>query len=326
MMLERILIMKTKVTELLNIQYPIILGGLQWLGMAELAAAVSEAGGFGLITAGTFQNKAELLDEIAKARKLTSKPLGVNITLGRRRSMNEFFEGVIEAGVSAVFTSGNNPGDFVKEVKKAGIKLIHVVPSIRFALKAEAFGADAVVIVGYEAGGHPGMDEVTLMSLIPRAVRALKIPVIAAGAIADGNAMAAALALGAEGVQIGTRFVATKESIAHPAVKEAILSAKEDDTVITLRSLKDAYRVLNTNAAQRLLEMERNSASSDDLLSLMGREVSYKVMREGQIEQGVLTVGQGIGVVNEILSAREVVHRLVQEAEERLHKVSAMMT
>lgn len=309
--------MKTRVTELLGIQYPIILGGLHWLGMAELAAAVSEAGGFGLITAGSFRNREELSEEIAKTRTLTNKPFGVNITLGKRRKMDEFFTAAIEAKVTAVFTSGYNPEAFVQDLKDAGIKLVHVVPGIRYAQKAESIGADAVVIVGFEAGGHPGMDEVTLMAMIPKASKILKIPVIAAGAISDGKGLAAALAMGAEGVQIGTRFVATKECIAHPAVKQAILQAGETDTMLTLRSIKAAFRVLRTPNAEKVLDLEAHSAGVEEILKISGGEASFRVMREGQLEEGLISVGQGMGLIEKIMGAGEVIEAIVQEAQER---------
>lgn len=308
---------KTRVTELLGIEYPIILGGLHWMGMAELAAAVSEAGGFGLITAGGFKNKDEFLEEINKTRRLTNKPFGVNITLGTRRKMDEFFAAAIEGGVTAVFTSGHNPETFVQNLKATGIKLVHVVPGIRYAQKAESLGADAVVIVGFEAGGHPGMDEVTLMAMIPKASKLLHIPVIAAGAISDGRGMAAALAMGAEGVQIGTRFVATKECIVHPAVKEAILQAQETDTMLTLRSIKAAFRVIRTPVAEKVLNLEMQGADVQDILKLSGGDASFKVMREGLLEEGMISVGQGIGMINDIMGAGDVVKEIAREAEER---------
>lgn len=309
---------------MLGIQYPIILGGLHWLGMAELAAAVSEAGGFGLITAGSFNSKGELLEEIAKVRRMTEKPFGINITLGSRRKMDEFFAGAIEARVKAVFTSGHNPEAFVPDLKAAGIKVAHVVPGIKYAEKAERFGADAVVIVGFEAGGHPGMDDVTLMAMIPKASRVLKIPVIAAGAIVDGRGFAAALAMGAEGVQMGTRFVATSECIAHPAVKEAILSAQETDTVLTLRSIKAAFRVLRTPISERLIALEKGSASIEEILKIGGGESSFKVLRDGKTDEGLVSVGQGTGSINEILSADDVVRRTIEEAKEIWSRVGQM--
>ncbi len=310
--------MKTRVTELLGIKYPVILGGLQWLGRAELAAAVSEAGGFGLITAGSFANKDEMLAEINKARKLTSKPIGLNITLGTRRKMDEFFEGAIEAGIKAVFTSGRNPEPYIKSLKDAGVKIVHVVPGVRYAQKAESLGVDAVVIVGFEAGGHPGMDDVTLMSLIPKASRVLEVPIIAAGAIADGKGLAAALAMGAEGVQIGTRFVATKECIAHQKVKEAITKASETDTILTLRSINAAFRVLKTETAKKVLELENRSASMEELLTYAGGDAYVKVVRDGNLEAGMISIGQGVGLINEVKSVRDVIKSMISEAKDRL--------
>ncbi len=314
--------MKTRVTELLGVQYPIILGGLQWLGRAKLAAAVSEAGGLGLITAGCFANKQELLTEIEHGRKLTTKPLGLNISIGMRREMDEFFEGAIEAGVDVVFTSGHSPEVYVNKLKEAGVRLVHVVPSVRYAKKAEALGADAVVIVGFEAGGHPGMDDVSLMSLIPKAVKLLKIPVIAAGAIVDGKGLAAALALGAEGVQIGTRFVATKESEAHYAVKEAILRATEVDTTIVLRSINRALRVLKTGTSKKVLAMEKNGLQIEKILKFAGSDSSRMALCEGELSVGLIAIGQGVGLIDEILSVKEVVQNIMTETEDRIFTLS----
>jgi nitronate monooxygenase len=316
--------MKTRVTELLGVEYPIILGGLHWLGNAELAVAVSEAGGFGLITAGTYRDKEEFRDEIRKARELTRKPFGINITLGTRRRMDEFFEAAIEEQVPAVFTSGHNPVDFVKGLKDAGIKLVHVSASISHALKAESFGADAVVLVGFEAGGHPGMDEVTLMAMIPKASKMLKIPLIAAGGVADGRSFAAALAMGAEGAQIGTRFVATRECMVHPAVKDAIVAANETDTMITLRSMRAALRVLHTPVAERVRGIESCAGCVDDILCLIGGDATFKAVREGAMDQGVVSVGQCIGSIDEILSVSEVMQKIVREAEERMESLNGM--
>lgn len=317
--------MNTRITELFNIEYPIILGGLRWLGRAELAAAVSEAGGLGLIAAGTFNNKEEMIGEIIKTRRLTSKPFGVNITLGTRQDMDQFFEGAVAAGVQVVFTSGRSPENYVKQLKEAGILFVHVVTSIRHAKKAEDLGANAVVLVGFEGGGHPGMDDVTLMALIPKASRLLKIPVIAAGAITEGKGFAAALAMGAEGVQIGTRFVVTKECIAHPFVKSALLKAQENETTLTLRSIQRAFRVLKTNTANKVLELEKKVPPIEELLYYAGGDAYIRVIGKGLIDAGLLTAGQGLGSIDRELSVKDVIESMVSEAKARTKLLSRMM-
>jgi len=309
----------------LGIRYPIILGGLQLLGRAALAAAVSEAGGLGLITAGCFADAAGLRAELAEVRRLTGKPVGVNISLGIRREMDEFFTVCIEAGVSAVFTSGRNPEKYVPALKGAGIKLVHVVPAVRYAKKAQEIGADAVVVVGFEAGGHPGMDEVSNFALIPRACDELSIPVIAAGAVADGRGLVAALALGAEGVQVGSRFVATRECIAHEKVKQAYLAAAETDTVLVEKSLKNALRVLRTDVAQKVLDLEGEGAGVEKLLPLIGGEAYARVVDGGDLSAGVLSCGQGVGLIREILPAGEVVARMVAEARGVLERLMGLI-
>jgi len=316
--------LETRITKLFGIQYPIIMGGLQLLGRAPLAAAVSEAGGLGLITAGCFADAREFRAELALSGRLTGKPVGVNISLGIRREMDEFFAVCIEAGVPVVFTSGRNPEKFVPALKAAGIKLVHVVPAVRYAKKAQEVGADAVVVVGFEAGGHPGMDEVANFALIPRACDALSIPVIAAGAVADGRGLVAALALGAEGVQVGSRFVATRECIAHEKVKQAYLAAAETDTVLVEKSVNNALRVLRSDVARRVLDLEKEGAGIEDLLPFLGGEAYTRAVVEGDLAAGVLSCGQGVGLIKEILPAGEVVTRMAAEARAVLERLRGL--
>jgi len=304
---------QTRITELLGTKYPIILGGLQWLGRSRLAAAVSNAGGFGLLTAGSFAGKDELLQEIELTRSLTSYPFGVNISLGVKRKMDEFFEAVIESGIKVVFTSGRNPEAYVPKLKAAGVKLVHVVPAVRFAVKAEKIGADAVVIVSFEAGGHPGMDDVGAMALIPRTVDSVSIPVIAAGGIADGRGVIAAMALGAEGVQLGTSFIAAYECQAHPLIKKAFLIASEVDTVMVERSFNNARRVLKTSIAEKVLELEQSNTPFEVLEQYLGKKAYVEMMEKGDIHNGVLAMGQGVGLVTEELSAAEIISRIVSK-------------
>lgn len=317
--------MKTKITELFGIKYPIVLGGLQYLGRAELAAAVSNAGELGLITAGSFADKSEFLCEIETMRNLTTQPFGVNITLGTRRDMTPFIDAVIEAGVDIVFTSARNPEGYIERLKAAGIKVVHVVTSVRYALKAVQLGVDAVVVVSFEAGGRPGMDDVGGIALIPKVVDSVPVPVIAAGGIVEARGLIAALALGAEGVQMGTRFMATEECIAHPRIKEALLSAQETDTTMIERAWRNARRVLRTPTSLKVLEMEGQGAKIEDVLPLIGGEAYVQLMTSGDLDKGVLTLGQGVGLINRIATVAEVIEEMVQGAElvlARLNQIS----
>lgn len=305
--------MRTRVTELLGIKYPIILGGMHWLGRGKLAAAVSEAGGFGLLSAGTMSNKDELLAEIDLVRSLTAKPFGVNISLGYR-DMGEFFDAAVYAKVGVVFTSGRNPEKYIAHFKEAGMIWVHVAPTIRHALKAEKMGADAVVIAGIEAGGNPGLDDSTLMALIPKATSVIKIPVIAAGSITNGQSFLAALAMGAEGVQIGTRFIATEECNAHSNVKELIAWADETDAVIFKLNNGSRTRAIKKEAVERFKAgaIFISATTKDDTANgFVG------VYRDGDIENGLVLVGQGLGTINEILPVHEVIEKIISEARQR---------
>lgn len=316
--------MKTRITDLLGIRYPIIQGGLQGLGRAELAAAVSAAGGLGLITAGCFETRTELEVEIARARALTDRPLGVNISIGSRRSMSEFVDCICDLGVGIVFTSGNNPEPFVERIKGHGIKWVHVAPAVQFARKAQQLGADGVVLVGFEAGGHPGLDDVALSVLVRKASAELDIPVVAAGGISDGRSLMAALAWGAEGVQIGTRFVLTRETVLHPDIKRALQQASEHDTLIIERSLRKARRVLRTPRAEAVLELERQGAGFEQLRHIVGAEAYLQTILEGRIDSGVLSTGQCIGLLDDVPAAGEVVLRIVKEAAAVLDRLNRM--
>ena len=306
--------MKTRVTDLLGIRYPIIQGGLQGLGRAKLAAAVSAAGGLGLITAGCFETRAELEAEIARARALTDQPVGVNISIGTRRNMSEFVDCICDLGVRVVFTSGHNPEPFVERVKRHDMTWIHVAPAVRFAHKAQDLGADGVVLVGFEAGGHPGMDDIALSVLTRKTSAELDIPVIAAGGISDGRSMLAALAWGAEGVQIGTRFVLTRESVLHTDMKQVLQQASEHDTVMIERSLRKARRVLRTPQAETVLELERQGAGFEQLRHIIGGAAYLETILQGRTDRGVLSTGQCIGLLDDVPSAGDVVRRIVAES------------
>jgi len=317
--------MKTRITELLGIKYPIIQGGLQGLGRAGLAAAVSEAGGLGLITAGCFENAKELEADIRLARSLTGKPVGVNIAIGSRRSMDEYVDCVCDMGVPIVFTSGHNPEKYVAQLKERRITWVHVSSAVRYAAKSEEMGANAVVLVGFEAGGHPGLDEVALSVLVRKAVDTLRVPVIAAGAISDARSMVAALALGAEGVQMGTRFVLTRESILHDRVKQALLAAGEGDTVIIERTLRKSRRVLRTAQADKVLAMEQQGAGFEQLKSIVGGDAYLETILQGRIDRGVLSTGQCIGMLDDIPSVAELMQEIVAGIPGVLSRLGGIM-
>jgi len=312
---------RTRVTDLLGIQYPVIQGGLQNLGKARLAAAVSEAGGLGLVTAGCFEDPKEFRAELRLARSLTAKPVGVNITIGIRRSMVEHLAVALEERPAAIFTSAASPEQFAPVLRDADIPWVHVVASVRHARKAEALGADAVVVVGTDGGGHPGLDEVGTLALIPRAVDSVKIPVIAAGGFADGRGLAAALSLGAEGVQMGTRFVVTAECELPAAVKVAYIAATELDTIIVERSLRKNLRVLATEAAREIAAMEARGCDPAEVIPLVSRERHLAAAARGDVQAGLYSCGQGVGLITAELSAGEVVRRIVAQAHAQLTRL-----
>jgi NAD(P)H-dependent flavin oxidoreductase YrpB (nitropropane dioxygenase family) len=309
---------RTRITELFGIRYPIIAGGMHLLSRAELVAAVSNAGGLGILASTTFENKEELREEIRKTRSLTNKPFGVNLNLFpmmRQRSVEEDIDLFIDEGVGIVESSGASPEPYVPRMKEAGMKIMHKVPAVRFARKAESVGVDAVAIVGFECAGHPGMDDVTSLVLVPLTVDALKIPVVAGGGFCDARSFVAALALGADGVVMGTRFVATHECIAHPKVKEWLLKAKETDTTLIDRSLGLPMRVIKNKPAEKALEMDRRGASLEELLTVISGELGRKAWMEGEIDAGVVSLGMDVGRIHEIVRVKEVIDGIIEEAK-----------
>jgi len=313
---------KNRVTELFGIEYPIIQAGMVWVSGYKLAVAVSECGGLGLIGAGSM--KPDLLREhIQKAKEKTSKPFGVNIPL-LRGDAEDLINVVIEEGVKIVFTSAGHPGKFIEKLKSHQIKVVHVVPSVKYAKKAEEVGCDAIVGEGYEAGGHNGFDEITTFCLIPMLVENVKIPVIAAGGIATGKQIAAAFALGAEGVQIGTRFAATVESSAHMNYKMKIVEAQDNGTVIGFRKI-GLVRMLKNNFALRSIEAERNCADEEKLREIWGEKREKLGIFDGDIEEGALEAGQSAGLIKEILPVRDVFHRLIKEFDEAISNLSSLI-
>lgn len=310
--------MKTRVTELFGIKYPIVQGGMHWISNGEFAAAVSGSGGLGIITAASQATVQDLRHEIKKLRKLTDKPFAVNFSLGpalRPVNIEEFIDAAIEEGTRIVETSGRSPEPYMKRFKDSGVKLMHKVARVRDARTAERIGADAVCIVGFEAGGHPGMDDVASSVLLPLTVDAVKIPVLAGGGICDARGFVAALALGAEGVVVGTRFMATRESPVHTNIKQWMLQATETDTVILERPLKNAGRFMKTQLADRVLEMESRNASQEDLLSVVSGQKGKIALREGDINAGVIPCGQAVGLVHDLPSVKEVIDNMVAGAK-----------
>ncbi len=318
----------TRLTQLLGIQYPIIQGGLQWLATAQLASAVSEAGGLGIISSLSFPDRDVLRKEIRRMKELTKKPFGVNLSmlpeLTKEDRTEEILEIILEEKVPVVETSGRSPEPFIQSLKREGIKLIHKVPSARFARKAESIGADAVTLVGFECGGHPGMDDVTSLVLIPSAADSIRLPIIAGGGIADARGFLAALALGADGVVMGTRFVATQECPAHPRIKEWFVRARETDTMMIQRSIRNAARVIRNKAAEKTLALEQKGATLEELLAVISGQMGKKALDEGDMEGAIIACGQCVGLVHDIKSVKEVIDEVIQGAQSILQKLNSM--
>ena len=317
--------MKTRITELLGIQHPIIQGGMHYVGFAELAAAVSNAGALGIITGLTQRTPDLLAAEIARCRTLTDKPFGVNLTFLPTVNAPDYpgyIRAIIEGGVKIVETAGNNPAPWMPLMKEHGIKVIHKCTSVRHALKAERIGCDAVSVDGFECGGHPGEDDVPNFILLPRAAEELTIPFVASGGMADGRSLVAALALGAEGINMGTRFIATREAPVHENVKRAIVAASELDTRLVMRPLRNSERVLKNAAVERLLEKERELGANlrfEDIITEVAG-VYPRIMREGDMDAGAFSCGMVAGLIHDIPSVQELIERIMSEAHRLIHE------
>lgn len=312
--------MKTRITELFGIERPIIQGGMHYVGFAELAAAVSNAGGLGIITGLTQPSGKHLADEIRRARAMTDKPIGVNLTFLPAVTQPDYpgyIDAIIDAGVKVVETAGNNPAKWLPRLQDAGIKVIHKCTSVRHALKAESIGCDAVSVDGFECGGHPGEDDVPNMILLPRAADELKIPFVASGGMADGRSLVAALAMGAEGINMGTRFIATREAPVHPNVKQAILDASELDTRLVMRPLRNTERVLVNAGVERLLEKERALGEKIEFKDILPEVAGVypRIMREGQMDAGAWSCGMVAGLIDDIPTVQELLDRIMAQAE-----------
>ena len=315
--------MKTRITKLLGIEHPIIQGGMQWVGLAELASAVSNAGGLGIITALTQPTPEDLLKEIERCQSLTDKPFGVNLTILptiKPVPYDEYAQAIVDSGVKLVETAGRNPEPYLPQFKQAGIKVIHKCTSIRHALKAEKIGCDAVSVDGFECAGHPGEDDVTNMILLPLAAKRLKIPFLASGGFGDGRGLAAALAMGADGINMGTRFMVTKEAPIHDNVKQKMIEATELDTALIYRSFRNTARVFKNSVAEKVVEIEARPGETkfEDIQPLVQGVKGRELFDGGDLDKGIWSAGMIVGLIDDNPSCEDLVARIVAEAEDIL--------
>jgi nitronate monooxygenase len=310
---------KTRVTELFGIERPIVQGGLMWIARAELAAAVGNAGGIGFMTALTFPEADQLRAEIRKCREMTDKPFGVNLTfLPSLRPIDypAYIDVCIDEGIKFIETAGRNPEPYMEQLKSASIKVVHKCTSVRHAVKAEKIGCDVVSIDGFEAAGHPGEDDVTSLILIPLTRDAISLPIIASGGFADGRGLVGCLGLGADGMNMGTRFVATKEAPVHDNVKQALVNHDERDTRLIMRTLRNTERVLHNQAVDKVLDVEsKGDTKIEDIAPLVSGLVGQEMLEDGHMEKGVLSAGQSMGLVRDIPTCQELLDRIMTEAE-----------
>ncbi|MBG51796.1 MAG: nitronate monooxygenase [Rhodobiaceae bacterium] len=313
--------MKTRITELFEIEHPVIQGGMHFVGFAEMAAAVSNAGGLGIITGLTQRTPEDLAKEIARCREMTDKPFGVNLTFLPGFAAPDYpgyIKAIIEGGVKIVETAGRSPEAYLPAMKEAGIKVIHKCTSVRHSLKAERIGCDAVSVDGFECGGHPGEDDIPNMILLPRAAEELKVPFVASGGIGTASQLAAALALGADGINMGTRFIATKEAPVHQNVKDALIAASELDTRLVMRPLRNTERVLNNAAVEKIVAIEKEKGDAttiEDIAEYVGG-VYPKIMSEGTMDAGAWSCGMVAGLIHDIPTCKELVEGIVHGAED----------
>lgn len=315
--------MNTPLTQMLGVRYPIIQGGMQWVGYAELAAAVSNAGGLGILTALTQPTPEALAAEITRCRALTDQPFGVNVTM--LRTVNappyaQYFDVIIKQGIKIVETAGNVPEDVFATLKKAGIVVVHKCTSVRHAIAAQRRGAGVISIDGFECAGHPGEDDVPGLVLIPAACDALEIPVVASGGIADGRGMAAALSLGAVGVNMGTRFVCTQEAPVHADIKAALMGASERDTRLIFRTMRNSARVLDNVISRTVIGLETRpgGVTFDEIRPLVAGVRGKQALASGAVDDGLVWAGQVVGLINDIPTCQQLISRMVSECKARL--------
>ena len=315
---------KTRVTELFGIKYPIVSGGMMRVTQAELVAAVSNAGALGILCALSSPTPEELAAEIRKTRELTDKPFGVNITILptlHEINLDAYLDVIISENIKIVETAGRNPKPYMERIKGAGIKVIHKCVAVRFARTAQEIGCDVISIDGTECAGHPGEEDITTLVLTPLTVDAVEIPVIASGGIGDGRGLIAALALGAEGINMGTRFLATQESPVHPKVKEWLVQSSERDAVLVLRSLRNTMRVLKNQGVEKTLELEKKGATIEELAPYVSGSEGRKLLETGNIDNGMLACGQIVGLIREIPTVKELIDNIIDEAQEVLTRM-----
>jgi NADH:quinone reductase (non-electrogenic) len=309
---------KTRFTEMFGVQHPIVQGGMQWVGRAELASAVSNAGALGIITGLTQPTPADLAKEIKRCQGMTDKPFGVNLTILptlKPVPYEEYVDAIIASGVKIVETAGNNPKPFMPKFKEAGIRVIHKCTSVRHGISAEKAGVDAISMDGFECAGHPGEDDVPNLVLLPAAANVIKIPMLASGGLADARGLVAALALGCEGINMGTRFMATKEAPIHQNVKEAIVAGDERSTALILRTLRNTSRVYDNTVAKTAISMEAEGKTIDEIGPFIAGAKGRLVYETGDLEQGIWSAGTVMGLIQDIPSCKELVNRIVSEAE-----------
>ena len=321
----------TRITDLFGIERPIVQGGLMWIARSELASAVGNAGGIGFMTALSFPEPDGLRAEIRKCRELTDKPFGVNLTFLpslRQPDYPAYIHVCIEEGIRFIETAGRNPEPYMDQLKSAGIKVIHKCTSVRHAVKAETIGCDAVSIDGFEAAGHPGEDDVTTMILVPLTRDAIDLPIIASGGLGDGRGLVGALGLGADGINMGTRFVATREAPVHANVKQALVDHGERDTRLIMRSLRNTERVMHNSIVDKVLEIEsRGNTQIEDIVPYVAGLVGKEMLEQGQMEKGILAAGQTMGFVKDIPTCQELLDRIMAEAEKIIkEKFSQVIT
>jgi nitronate monooxygenase len=322
--------MANAICELLNIKYPIIQGGMQWVGKAELASAVSNAGGLGILTGLTQPTPEDLRNEIARCQAMTSKPFGVNMTIFptiKPPPYEDYIDVIIDSGVKVVETAGNGGIKYWAKLKEAGIVIVHKCVTVKHALKAEELGVDAISIDGFECAGHPGEYDIPGLILIPAAVEALKIPVVASGGIGNGRSMAAALSLGAQGVNMGTRFCATVEAPIHHNIKQALVNASEHDTNLIFRTLNNTDRVLKNAISDEVVAMERRPGGCEfgEIRHLVAGSRGKAALESGDVNDGVITAGLVVGLIHDIPTVAELIERMVAECRESLNKGLAVL-
>ena len=317
--------MRTRVTEMLGIEHPIVQGGMQWVGLAGLASAVSNAGGLGIITGLTQPTPEDLIKEIDQCREMTDKPFAVNLTILptiKPVPYEEYAQAIVDSGIKIVETAGRNPEPFLPLFKEAGIKVIHKCTSIRHSLKAEKIGCDMVSVDGFECAGHPGEDYVTNMILLPLAARRLKIPFLASGGLGDGRGLAAALAMGADGINMGTRFMVTKEAPIHENVKQKMVDASELDTSLIYRSLRNTARVFKNSVAEQVVEIESQDGETkfEDIQPLVQGAKGRELFDSGDLDKGIWSAGMVVGLIDDVPTCDELISRIVREAEEIINE------